>query len=229
MLAVGGSFELGDARVVARQIAARVRHFHAFRAEATHATWRRDDTAKWQVRSSARCLNALEKQGVSFAPLLRPLNTPVPAPVVLTGPVRGVQFRPAQRERAIELSCELAARLPALATLLRAHGVQRVIVNSSYREQPRVSFHTFGFALDIAAFEGEHGVLSVAKDYELAPDQPTCAATPQTERGRALQAIACALANSGLFSTVITPNYNAGHRDHFHLDIRPNDRDLFLR
>jgi hypothetical protein len=218
-----------DARVVARTIARRVRHFRAFRAEATHGLFRKDARAVWQVRSSARCLAALASQRVPATPLTRPLATPVPAAVVLSGPVRGVRFRAVQSDRAIEVSCELAARLPALAAILREHGVRAVHVNSSYREQPRVSFHTFGLALDISAFETSDGSLVVARDYELTPDQPTCSSMAQSQRGRALQNIACALAQSGLFSTVITPNYNEGHRDHFHLDIRPNDPNLFVR
>ncbi len=31
------------------------------------------------------------------------------------------------------------------------------------------------------------------------------------------------------FSTVLTPNYNEGHRDHVHLDARPDDTRVFLR
>ena len=41
--------------------------------------------------------------------------------------------------------------------------------------------------------------------------------------------MACALFESGVLSSVLTPNYNAGHRDHFHLDIRPDDPRSFIR
>lgn len=218
-----------DAKVVARTIAKRVRKFRAFRAESAHGVFRSEPTSVWRVRSSSRCLASLAKLGVPFARLERELATPVPAPVVLRGAVAGVVFRPVQQDREIELSCEFAARLPALARLLREHGVRTVHVNSSYRDRPHVSFHTFGLALDIAAFDTRAGQLVVARDYELAPDRPTCSATPTSERGRALQAIACSLAASGLFSTVITPNYNEGHHDHFHLDARPADPALFVR
>lgn len=148
---------------------------------------------------------------------------------MLTGPVAGVSFRPVQRDRAVELSCEMATRLPPLAALLKKHGVRTVHVNSTYRDQPRVSFHTFGLALDISGFETATGPLVVATDFEATPDVPTCAAKPSSERGRALLALVCELADSGMFSSVLTPNYNAGHRDHIHLDIRPDDTRLFLR
>lgn len=217
------------AALAARTIARRVRSFRSFRAEVPLGSWRSDSHAQWRVRSSARCLAAVAKQRLPVEPLARPFVTPVPTPVVLTGPVGGISFRAMQSDRQVELSCELAARLPALAALLREHGVRVAHVNSSYREQPRVSFHTFGLALDIAGFETRDGPLVVATDFELAPGVATCDAKPETERGRRMLAIACALAQSGLFSSVLTPNYNAGHRDHFHLDVRPNDPRLFVR
>jgi hypothetical protein len=219
---------LDPALAAARTIARRVRSFHSFRSEVPRASWR-DGGSAWRVRSSTRCLAAAAALHVPTEPVTRTLTTPVPTPLTLTGPVSGVTFRAIQSDRQVELSCELITRLPALSRLLRSHGVTRVHVNSSYRDQPRVSFHTFGLALDIAAFDTKQGALVVATDFEATPDVETCAAAPTTERGRALLALACALGHSGLFSSVLTPNYNAGHRDHFHLDVRPDDARLFLR
>jgi hypothetical protein len=92
-----------------------------------------------------------------------------------------------------------------------------------------VSFHTFGLALDMAAFRTQERTLSVAKHFEATPQMRTCEATPATPEGKTLLALACALADSHRFSSVLTPNYNEGHRDHFHLDVRPDDPRLFLR
>nr|MDQ3035207.1 extensin family protein [Myxococcota bacterium] len=61
---------------------------------------------------------------------------------------------------------------------------------------------------------------------------PTCAGEPPpgaTTAAAALRAIACDLAASGVLSTVITPAYSAGHRDHLHVDARPDDPRLFVR
>jgi hypothetical protein len=69
----------------------------------------------------------------------------------------------------------------------------------------------------------------VAKHFEVTPDVHTCEASPTSAEGKALLAIACAVADSGLFSSVLTPNYNEGHRDHFHFDLRPDDPRLFVR
>jgi hypothetical protein len=226
---VGAPPTLDPALAAARTITRLVRGFPSLRSQIPLASWREDDNARWQVRPSQRCLARANALHVPTRPLTRELTTPVPAPVVVTGPVGGVSFRPIQRDRELELSCEMAARLPALAKILRAHGVRAVHVNSSYRDQPRVSFHTFGLALDMASFETSQGPLVVATDFELTPEVETCDGKPSSERGRALLSLACELARSGLFSSVLTPNYNAGHRDHFHLDVRPNDSRLFVR
>jgi hypothetical protein len=226
---VGEAPTLDPALAAARTITRLVRGFPSLRSAIPLATWREEPSARWRVRSATRCQAQVAALKVPTRPLTRELSTPVPMPVVITGPVGGVTFRPIQKDRELELSCELAARLPALAKILRAHGVRAVHVNSSYRDQPRVSFHTFGLALDMAAFETEDGPLVVAEDFELTPDVETCHGRPSGERGKALLALACDLAASGLFSSVLTPNYNEGHRDHFHLDVRPDDSRLYVR
>jgi hypothetical protein len=73
-------------------------------------------------------------------------------------------------------------------------------------------------------------VLNVKTDFEITHHVQTCSApAPKSEKARALLDIACRLGQSGKFSSVLTPNYNAGHRDHFHIDIRPDDPRTFLR
>ncbi|MET0287591.1 MAG: extensin family protein [Polyangiales bacterium] len=218
-----------QALAAARTITRLVRGFPSLRSTIPLASWRQEPSARWKVRSSERCLAQAAALKLPTHPLTRELTTPVPAPVVITGPVGGVLFRPVQKDRELELSCELATRLPALAKILRAHGVRAVHVNSSYRDQPRVSFHTFGLALDMASFETKDGPLSVATDFEITPDVETCSGKPTTARGQALLSLACDLSASGLFSSVLTPNYNEGHRDHFHLDVRPDDARLYVR
>ncbi len=226
---MGETPTLDQALAAGHTITRLVRGFPSLRSVIPLAVWREDPAARWRVRSAERCQAQVDALKVPTRPVERALPTPVPQPVVITGPVGGVMFRPVQRDRELEVSCELAARLPALAKILKAHGVRVVHVNSSYREQPRVSFHTFGLALDMASFETKDGPLVVATDFELTPDVETCHGAPVSERGKALLSLACDLAASGLFSSVLTPNYNEGHRDHFHLDVRPDDPRLYVR
>ncbi|MFW6051748.1 MAG: extensin family protein [Myxococcota bacterium] len=214
---------------IARSIARRVPHFPNLRAEIPGATWRVDPTARWQVRAEAACLEELDALGVPFRH--RPAQkTPVPTPVEILGPVEGVWLRSLREEEPLVLSCEMAVRLPELARVLARHGVRGVDVSSAVRERPRISFHTMGLGLDLPRFWTDHGWLTVARHFEATPDAHTCEGPPpRTPRARALRAMACDLYRTKRFSSVLTPNYNEGHRDHFHLDARPDDPRLYLR
>ena len=129
------------------------------------------------------------------------------------------------------ISGELAARLRDLASVVAKHGVHTVYVMSAYRDHPYPSFHTLGLALDLSRFETADGPLVVKSDFVIDRARETCdeAAADPHDKHRLLHAIACDLAKSKRFSSVLTPNYNVGHRDHFHLDIRPDDPRFFLR
>jgi hypothetical protein len=214
----------------AREIARRVPTFMNYRALTPGGSWLVDPAARWSVRTSDTCLEALRSAGVRARATTTLLPTPVPAPVELLGRVGGVWFRSSHPERPVLMACELAAKLPALARIVASHGVRGIDVMSSYREQPRPSFHTLGLALDLWRFWTLKGAMSVARDFEATPLSETCKAPkPSTGSAKVLLDIACKLAQSRSFATVLTPNYNEGHRDHFHLDIRPDDPRVFVR
>ncbi|MCB9666665.1 MAG: extensin family protein [Myxococcales bacterium] len=220
----------GDpAGTIARKLADRVYGFPNFRAEIPGATWTLNLGARWDVRRARQCLRSLHQHGVVVVSADQP-PTPVPTPVEVTGAVGGVTFHSMHPDRPVILACEMADRLPILAGVLRKHGVSGAEVMSSYRETPKVSFHTLGLALDLAAFHTRRQTLSVAKHFERTPAYETCRA-PEAHRreGQSLLDIACAIAETGHFSSVLTPNYNTGHKDHFHLDARPHDPRLFVR
>jgi hypothetical protein len=128
------------------------------------------------------------------------------------------------------MSCELAARLPALVEVAKRHGVRGIDVMSAYRDHPRVSFHTFGLALDIFRFWTLEGAFGVEGSFDATPEHATCEAPrPKTRGARLLHDIVCGLVTSRSFSSVLTPNYNEGHHDHIHLDVRPDDPRVFVR
>jgi hypothetical protein len=212
------------------QISRRSQNFVNFRAQIPGATWREARRRMWLIRPQARCHAALREAGIPFRPLgAHP--TPIPSPVEILGPVDGVWFRMIHDDRPFTLSCEMALRLKTIARIVKRHGVSGVDVMSAYRHWPRQSFHTFGLGLDLARFwTDEHGWLSVYDHFVETPAQLTCEADePEDEKAKKLLSIACALYRSGQFSSVLTPNYNEGHRDHFHLDSRPHDPRLYLR
>lgn len=219
-----------QAAIAATLIAHRARGFPNSRARIRLGTWTTDPGAIWSIRDNDQCMRHLSQQQIAVEIYRGDLPTPVPAPVELIGPVDDIWFRSAHPDRAVLMSCELAARLPTLVAILKRHGVRGVDVMSSYRPKPHQSFHTLGLGLDLMRFWTPDGSLSVLDDFEPTPNHPTCSApAARTEKGRTLRSIACDLAASHAFSSVLTPNYNAGHRDHFHVDARPGDARVFIR
>ena len=225
------------ALVVAREIRRRVATFPNFRGQVPHGVFTEDPARVFAVRATPECLAELDRitrESPGFThESFRTGRSPIPSPVRLEGNLLGVSFRKMRDGAPFIVSCELAARLPRVAAVLRDHHVSEVFVLSSWRLEPRTSFHTMGMALDLARFVRDDGtVRDVEHDYPMHPDHPTCDGiepTPATDPGRALEALACDLAERAGLSTVITPDYSEGHRDHFHVDVRPEDPRLFVR
>lgn len=194
-----------------------------------HAAWQLSPGSRWSVRPEADCLAELDALGVGYHRMTWTPNDRLPSPVTVDDLfIEDVHFRKTV-PLPLVISCELAARLPELAIRLRAHGVKEVEVVSAYRATPR-SFHSVGMALDLKSFVTRDAVLRVEDHFQPTPTLRTCEAPPPADaRARALLEIACDLAGSRRWSTVLTPNYNEGHRDHFHLDIRPDDPRLYVR
>ncbi len=225
-----------EALGAAAEIRARVRTFPNLRGRHALGVWSERDDVVFHVRPRAECLAALDRLGVPHE-IARPrrLGLPIPTPVIVSGPVGGVLFRKhhdgARREVPLVMACEMATRLPALARLLARHGVREVRVLSAWRREPYTSFHTMGLGLDLHTFGRDAGDWVVERDFVARPGVRTCDALPAeaTSAGEHLRALACELGASGLFSTVLTPEYDEGHANHFHVDARPDDRRVFVR
>jgi hypothetical protein len=219
------------AGMIARRLRGLIASFLNYRAIIPGGEWRINRRAEWQIRAEETCRSSLSDLGVPTRPAS--LRDPfMPTPVTITGPVGGVVFRMIRPEdEPLTISCEMAARLPALAAIARRHEIRAVDVLSAHRSHPRQSFHRAGLALDIYAFETDTGeLLSVYDDFVETPDHRTCEAPlPNAREARTLLQIACELADSWQFSSVLTPNYNDGHRNHFHVDSRPDDPRVFIR
>ena len=225
-------FEPMSATKAARLIARRVKQFPSYRAKIKHGMWLTDPLASWSIPTDKECLKRLAALGVRARSYDMPLLTPVPTPVEITAPVGGLRLHMVHEDRTLLMSCAMASRLPELAATLKEQGVKAVDVMSAYRDHPWASFHTLGLALDISRFVMERGALLVREHFVATPEAPTCddaASEGLTEAAQRLRAIACAIAATKRYSSVLTPNYNEGHHDHFHIDIRPDDDRIFVR
>lgn len=117
------------------------------------------------------------------------------------------------------------------------------------RRSTKLSEHAHGLAIDVHAFvidtgpgraavaarpdagaDGESGgiVVEVTRDFEpgvgkwAVTAQDDCIGHPRTDVGRTLRTLACRLRASSIFREVITPDDNADHHDHFHLEAFPD-------
>ena len=54
------------------------------------------------------------------------------------------------------------------------------------------------------------------------PSEPTCDAATEAGSDAFLHAIICAQKAAAVWNIVLTPNYNADHRNHFHVDLTPD-------
>jgi hypothetical protein len=100
-------------------------------------------------------------------------------------------------------------------------------------EAPALSAHAHGLAMDVHAVHRRKRSLDVARDYEpragawrkLRPGPgalAACVGAPRTQEGRALRELACRLKLHTAFRVVVTPDDNADHRDHLHLEVYPD-------
>ena len=155
----------------------------------------------------------------------------VRAPVRLTGPLHGVAIHSplpvAQRakSRADLIDCRLALALDDFATALGSHAIVEVVHLSAYRSSKERGCtakypgeqHCAALAVDVASFTRKDGTkLVVERDFHGKVGSLTCAtgAPPPNE----LWEIACAAAGKQ-FQVVLTPNWNAEHRNHLHLEL----------
>jgi hypothetical protein len=82
------------------------------------------------------------------------------------------------------------------------------------------SQHSFGNAVDVKGFVLAGGKkISIAGDYGRGPAPKDSAAS------RFLRRVAKRLVEEGVFTVVLTPNFDRAHWDHFHFDQSPYDVD----
>jgi hypothetical protein len=77
-----------------------------------------------------------------------------------------------------------------------------------------VSQHSFANAIDIKNFTLKGGkTITVQKSYGRGPD------TPKSKEGQFLRAVVRRVVDEGVFTVVLTPNFNRAHHNHFHFDL----------
>ncbi len=171
----------------------------------------------------------------------------VAAPTRLTGPISGVTFRTLLPEKLRARSpyeifdCRLLLSLDDLARQLAAAHVVEVFQYSAYRpppagwaEGPFGHQHDGGLAIDVAYFRNADGTaLNVERDFAPRAGERPCAPGPipkdATVPSLALRKLVCDAFGKQLFHLSLTPDYDATHRDHFHLEVTPGASTFVVR
>jgi hypothetical protein len=194
--------------------------------------------SRWASLSGAQCLAevARRKLGVTR---FRGAAVGVSAPVRITGAIAGVRFvTPGAKSPYGILDCRLALALAELAEVLKRHDIVEVRVDNMYRPHAHLpgkkkpSQHSYGLAIDMTQLKRADGSeLVVERDFQGAIGQPVCGDGARTELSSAagqLRDLICDVARSGAFHHILTPNHDAAHRNHFHLDIARGARQRII-
>jgi hypothetical protein len=85
--------------------------------------------------------------------------------------------------------------------------------------------HPAGLAIDVGSLHKKGGGwISIASQFKGRIGERTCgegARVPEEPEARELRALVCEAQDGGLFTYVLTPDFNAAHADHFHMEIKP--------
>ena len=171
----------------------------------------------------------------------------VRAPIRLKGPIAGIRFTTgmsgAERDRVPYevLDCRLVLALHEWTQVLSAHGISDVVFSSGWRPSAKLAGdavegkrHSGALALDVHALRLKSGgELVIERDFHGHLETPVCGPdaplpAPNTPEARELRSIICSSAELRLFQSILTPNYDVHHANHFHLEVTPNVRWFIL-
>ena len=203
----------------------RVAGWPNFRASHTMGIWGKS-IAKCHVPTGRKqCHKMLKDKGVVFAPVASAKG--IINPVELESKINGVKL---VFEEPLVVDCDFALALHKMTKILADLGVEKVNILSLHRPESPHSFHALGLGMDMNWFKLKEmsGNLYVKTRFEKRDKFKTCNYEPVTKKGKFLMDFACKMWEEKLFNTILTPNYNPGHDNHFHVDLRPGDNRFYL-
>ncbi|MBZ0121390.1 MAG: extensin family protein [Sandaracinaceae bacterium] len=177
------------------------------------------------------CHAMLDALGLDWAPA--GATRGIADPVRVQPTIDGVSFRytSSASATAMLMDCELGVRLHQLAQILHRYDIVEVehIGIYNYRciggGDPDVdgctpSMHAYAQAIDLHAFLAANGThYDTVEDWAITTRADPCPIASSSDQDRVLKEIACAMYEERVFEIILTPNYNADHRNHFHVDL----------
>jgi len=193
------------------------------------------------------CLAELKKRKVAFSEVQEARGVAIP--IRLKGPLGGVTYRtelpPAERPTTPYevMDCRLLLALDDLSVILVKHDIEEALIFSAWRPPAKswpkdkaATRHPGGLAIDIRRFvkkkvgSEKARDLIIERDWAPALNQDGCSA-PQKAKldkgdkgadARELREIFCTARDERIFTSMLSPNYDRAHHNHFHFEITPN-------
>jgi Extensin-like protein C-terminus len=208
------------------------------------ADWASTPAAKYAALDKDACLEEATSRGIAYEEVSEARGVTIP--VRLTGPLNGVSYHTElpEKDRATSpyevFDCRLVLALYDFSAILTAHDVNEALIFSAWRppgdswpEGKQATRHSGALAVDIRVFEVNRSSSSslkdlvVARDWAPARDKAPCGdkappVAPDTAAAKEIHAIYCKAADDRIFSSMLGPNYNKAHENHFHLEITPD-------
>ncbi len=162
--------------------------------------------------SGQRCLAELSAKKVRYRSLDE--QPGIETPVHIEGPIGGITYFAHGLKLIVD--CRMGLTLARIAPLFARHDITRVRFSGAYvyrlTRHGKLSLHANGLALDVHELITKEGTsFEVERDFARAVG---CGkGVPFINR------VACDLRDTGLFRELITPDYDADHKDHLHLGI----------
>jgi hypothetical protein len=212
--------------------------------------WAKAPSAIYGRMTAAECHAELGARAISFETVTEAPG--VLAPVRIPNGVAGVLYRtelPRDKGRTSPwevFDCRLVLALHDFGAILGQHGIDEVVIFSAWRppkkgwpEGKLAQRHPGALAVDVfrlgkrPATEGAPRTwLEVEKHYDGTIGAPSCGAdatVPTTAEGKELRAIFCEAAAARLFTSMLTPSYDAAHFNHLHLEVTPDVKWRLVR
>lgn len=180
----------------------------------------------------ADCLTELAERGIDFEPTTVADTSPeghpeltchVEEPVYLKSPLLGVTLRYYEGTETTRVlgSCEMAHALADTVEDVKARGVTDLLHIGTYTCRviagtSTLSRHAYGDAIDIYGFRFDDGSEAILEDHW---EHDT--SSPSGTEARFLYDAAYRWHDNKLWHVILTPNYDAVHDNHFHVDLSP--------
>lgn len=180
--------------------------------------------------SRTECQQILMDLGAVFTPVDHTPDSPegfpnleceIDEPVLLHTPVNGVALRYIESDEPSEvfLGCQAAISVVGSAAVAAGLGIDEILHIGTYNCRviagtTTISQHGLANAIDIGGFVLDTGVeITVLEDWEDGSPNPS------TEYGQILRDFTDQLWALGLWNVIFTPEHNAAHDNHFHVDL----------